>query len=66
MYKDKELSPRKRAEDLLSKMTLEEKLMQMNIYYLDEAYGILSETGKIDVRGCIFGLSDNKERINEI
>jgi beta-glucosidase len=46
-YKDKSLSPEARAKDLLSKMTLEEKLMQMQSLWIQKSK-ILNDKGDFD------------------
>ena len=55
MYKNKNLTPKEKALDLLSKMTLDEKLGQMNIYMrVEDTYNTLLNDGKLEERGCIF------------
>ncbi|MBQ7045015.1 MAG: glycoside hydrolase family 3 C-terminal domain-containing protein [Clostridia bacterium] len=55
MYKNKNLPPKQRALDLLSKMTLDEKFEQMNIYLrVETAYKQFKEQGKLAERGCMF------------
>ena len=55
MYKNKNLPPKQRALDLLSKMTLDEKFEQMNIYLrVETAYKEFKEQGKLAERGCMF------------
>lgn len=55
MYKNKNLPAKTRALDLLSKMTLDEKFEQMNIYLrVETAYKTFKEQGKLAARGCMF------------
>lgn len=55
MYKNSNLSPKERALDLLSKMTLDEKFEQMNIYLrVETAYKTFKEQGGLAPRGCMF------------
>ena len=67
MYHDSTLSSEKRAADLLSRMTVDEKLLQMCIYHdVDEAYETLVSTGKLEPRGGLFGSAKDEETINKI
>ena len=67
MYKDKDLSPQKRAADLLSKMTIDEKLQQMSIYgNLDKAYELYLEKGEIESRGGTFHNPTEEKNLNEL
>lgn len=67
MYKNKNLSPEKRAEDLLSKMTLHEKIMQMNIYSdVNEVYGKISKGEEIEARGGTFCAPKDIETVNKV
>ncbi len=55
LYKDPSQSPEVRAKDLLSRMTLEEKLLQMNNYmHVEPTYEKLQKEGALEARGSIF------------
>ncbi len=55
LYKDSTQSPEVRARDLLSRMTLEEKLLQMNNYmHVEPTYEKLQKEGALEARGSIF------------
>lgn len=67
MYKNKNLAPEIRAADLLSKMTLEEKIQQMSIYgNLDKAYELYLEKGEIEPRGGTFHNPNEEKNLNEL
>lgn len=67
MYKNKNLAPEIRAADLLSKMTLDEKLQQMSIYgNLDEAYQLYLENGEIELRGGTFHNPTEEKNLNDL
>ena len=67
MYKNKNLSPSQRATDLLSKMTLDEKIQQMSIYgNLDKAYELYLEKGDIEPRGGTFHNPTKEKNLNEL
>lgn len=67
MYRNKDLSARKRADDLLSKMTLDEKLQQMSIYgNLDKAYELYLKESKIEPRGGTFHNPTEEKNLNEL
>lgn len=67
MYRDKTLSPEVRADDLLSKMTLEEKFQQMGIYVnVNEAVKELEETGKLEPRFGTFSSPENTDIVKRL
>ena len=54
-YQDPSLSPEERAKDLLSRMTLEEKFLQMNNYmHVEPTFEQLQKEGTLAPRGSIF------------
>ncbi|MBQ8600864.1 MAG: glycoside hydrolase family 3 C-terminal domain-containing protein [Clostridia bacterium] len=54
-YQDKTHSAEARARDLLSRMTLEEKLLQMNNHmHVEPLYEQLQQEGKVEARGSLF------------
>ena len=56
MYRDPKLSPRERAQDLLSKMTLDEKIDQMVFFEgLNALYSNVSEGKDLPMRAGTFG-----------
>lgn len=59
-------SARIRAKELLSKMTLDEKLAQMNIYILDELLEKIENGEEIEPRCGVFGPAESAKRINTI
>lgn len=67
-YKDKNLSPEERAKDLLSKMTLEEKLLQMNTFRwdVDQIYQDIKDGKDVPVCGAIFGDVKDIEKLRVV
>lgn len=56
-----------RAKDILSKMTLDDKLLQMSIYAdLNKAYEEFKETGKIELRAGTFHNPENVKNLDEL
>jgi beta-glucosidase len=67
MYKNENLAPEVRAADLLSKMTLHEKILQMNIYKnVNSTYDLLMNEGEIEPRFGTFGDPNDVKTVNEI
>lgn len=63
----KNRSPELRAKELLSKMTLEEKLQQMNIYEsINKACDELMENGGLESRGGTFACPENDDKVNKL
>lgn len=55
-----------RAKELLFKMTLDEKIAQMNIYTLDELLEKIENGEEIEPRGGLFGPAESIERIKTV
>ncbi len=67
MYKNKDLPPEVRAADLLSKMTLDEKMLQMSICgTISKAYAEFCEKGEIPPRAGTFLNPDEEKILNEL
>lgn len=70
MYKNKDLSPEVRAKDLLSKMTLEEKLMQMNMQWpINDFHKNLKENGgepTLTPNGSTFACPESLETVDDL
>ena len=65
-YKDKKLSPEERAQDLLSRMTLEEKLLQISFSSTVERIGEeLKKTGKFTPCYGTFHMPPDPNMVNE-
>ncbi len=65
-YKDKNLSPEERAQDLLSRMTLEEKLLQISFSSTVERIGEeLKNTGKYTPCYGTFHMPPDPKMVNE-
>ena len=57
----------KKAKEILSKMTLEDKLLQMSIYgNLNNAYKDFLETGEIELRAGTFHNPTEEKNLNEL
>jgi beta-glucosidase len=48
-YKDATLTPEERAKDLISRMTLEEKVAQMHCIWIQKRRLLLDSTGNFDI-----------------
>ena len=56
MYKDSQLSAEQRAKDLLSKMTLDEKINEMNLHIsIEDLADDIKNGKKPELRGGCFG-----------
>lgn len=68
LYKDKNLSPEERARDLLSKMTLKEKLLQMNTFRwkIDQIYQDIKDGKDVPVCGAIFSDVNDIDKLKEV
>lgn len=70
MYKNKDLAPEVRAKDLLSKMTLDEKLMQMNMQWpINEFHKNLVENDgepTLAPNGSTFACPESLETIDDL
>lgn len=67
-YQDKNLSIEERTEDLISRMTLEEKLGQMTLYRWDvhKMVDILEDSDDTIARGCVFFGDYELEKFNRL
>ena len=68
LYKDKSLSPEERARDLLSRMTLKEKLLQMNTFpwKLDQIYKDIQDGKDVPVCGAVFGNINDIDKLKAV
>lgn len=67
MYKNKNLAPEQRALDLLSKMSLGEKIQQMLIYInINKVYDDLKTNGGFEIRGGTFSTPKDIDTVNSI
>ena len=67
MYRDKDLAPEIRAKNLLSKMTLHEKIMQMNIYAdINEVYEKVLAGEKLEAKAGTFCAPQNIDTVNKV
>ncbi|MBR4099802.1 MAG: glycoside hydrolase family 3 C-terminal domain-containing protein [Clostridia bacterium] len=66
-YKDKNLSPEERAQDLLSRMTFEEKYQQINFNpNVNRLYEELKEKGDVEIRFGTFHLPLNPDVVDTL
>lgn len=68
LYKDKNLSPEERARDLLSRMTLKEKLLQMNTFRwdTDQIYKDIKDGKDVPVCGAVFGDVNDIDKLKAV
>ena len=68
LYKDKSLSPEERARDLLSRMTLKEKLLQMNTFRwdLDQIYKDIQDGKDVPVCGAVFAQTFDIDKLKAV
>ena len=67
MYKDFQLSAEQRAKDLLSKMTLDEKINEMNLYIsMEDLHSDITNNKNPDLRGGCFGSVDTPDIVDRV